>query len=70
MRPPMPPDIDVTDFDRHGDIFAASYLWAKNTIAALEAEGSPALEAILSSGRPPARRARSSVGFQNKALAT
>jgi NTE family protein len=66
MRPPIPPDIDVTDFDRHSDIFAASYLWAKNTIAALEAEGSPALEAILSSGKPPVRRPRSSVAFQNR----
>jgi NTE family protein len=68
MRPPIPPDIDVTDFDRHSDIFAASYLWAKNTIAALEAEGSPALEAILSSGRPPARRSRPAAMFPSEVL--
>jgi NTE family protein len=69
MRPPMPPDIDVTDFDRHTDIFNASYLWARSTIATLEAEGSAALEAILSSGKPPVRRARPAA-FQSKVLTT
>src|SRR5882762_9618356 len=29
MRPPIPLGVDVTDFDRHTDIFWASYLWAK-----------------------------------------
>jgi len=58
MRPPIPADIDVTDFDRHTDIFNASYLWARSAIAELEAEASPALEALLSNGKPPVRRAR------------
>ena len=58
MRPPIPPDIDVTDFDRHTDIFNASYLWAQEAIAALEAEGSSALDAILSAGKPATRRPR------------
>jgi NTE family protein len=68
MRPPMPPDIDVTDFDRHTDIFNASYLWARSTIATLEAEGSAALEAILSSGKPPVRRPRPVVASPSKVM--
>jgi NTE family protein len=70
MRPPIPPDIDVTDFDRHTDIFNASYLWACSTIATLEAEGSSALTAILSSGKPPARRSRPVPAFLSKMLMT
>jgi NTE family protein len=52
MRPPRPLGVDVTDFDRHTDIFQASYLWAQQVIAALEAEGNPALAAILASSKP------------------
>jgi NTE family protein len=58
MRPPIPPDIDVTDFDRHTDIFNASYLWAREAIAALETEGNSALDAILAAGKPAIRRPR------------
>jgi NTE family protein len=50
MRPPLPDGVDVTDFDRHADISYASYLWARNTIASLEAEGNPAITAILGTG--------------------
>jgi NTE family protein len=31
----------VTDFDRHTEIFDASYLWAREAIAALGGEGRP-----------------------------
>src|SRR5215211_1376830 len=58
MRPPIPSEIDVTDFDRHTEIFYASYLWARDAIAVLEAEGDPAITAILSSGKPAARAPR------------
>ncbi len=47
MRPPLVPGIGVTEFDRHSEIFDASYLWARQAIAALEAEGNPAIAAIL-----------------------
>jgi NTE family protein len=47
MRPPPPLGIDVTDFDRHTEIFQASYLWAREAIAAQEAEGNSAIAAIL-----------------------
>jgi NTE family protein len=47
MRPPTPPGVDVTDFDRHEEIFLASYLWAREAITALEAEGNRAIAAIL-----------------------
>jgi NTE family protein len=43
------PGIGVTEFDRHTEIFDASYLWARQTIAALEAEGNSAIAAILGS---------------------
>ena len=56
LRPPIPPEIDVTDFDRHSDIFAASYLWARDAIAAAEAEGNVAIAAILASARPAMQR--------------
>jgi NTE family protein len=49
MRPPEVPGIGVTEFDRHTEIFDASYLWARQTIAALEAEGNSAIAAILGS---------------------
>jgi NTE family protein len=57
MRPPLPIDIDVTDFDRHSEIFDASYLWAKEAIAALEAGGSSAISAMLDAGALERRQA-------------
>src|SRR5882757_5180580 len=68
MRPPIPPEIDVTDFDRHTDIFYASYLWARDAIAALEAEGNPAIAAILASGKPTAKRPRPVIARPSSAL--
>src|SRR2546429_1065646 len=58
MRPPLPIEVDVTDFDRHTEIFLASYLWARETIAALEAEGNSAITAILGTSNPVMKRAR------------
>ena len=49
MRPPPPQDLDETDFDRHEEIFVSSYLWARDAIAALEAEHNQAVTAILAS---------------------
>jgi NTE family protein len=77
MRPPSPDGIDVTDFDRHTEIFEASYLWAKEAIAALEAGGSSAIAAMLdigalerrqatavaASNRAPSNRLASAAGF-------
>ena len=54
MRPPLPLGVDVTDFDRHTDIFSESYLWARETISELEAAGSQAIADILATGRPAA----------------
>jgi len=62
MRPPIPLGIDVTDFDRHTDIFLASYLWAREAIAALEAEGNSAITAILGTSILPAKRPATSSG--------
>lgn len=47
MRPPTPDGIDVTDFHRHQEIFQSSYLWARDSIAALEAAHNPAVAAII-----------------------
>jgi NTE family protein len=77
MRPPAPDGIDVTDFDRHSEIFEASYAWAREAIAALEAGGSSAIQAILdgaalerrqatavsTSSRTPSSRLASAAGF-------
>ena len=52
MRPPFSPDIGVTEFERHTEIYDASYLWAREAIAALEAEGDAAIAAILATARP------------------
>src|SRR6476659_5978229 len=57
MRPPSPDGVDVTDFDRHTEIFDASYRWAQEAIAALEAGGSSAIEAILDTGALERREA-------------
>ena len=64
MRPPSPLGIDVTDFDRHTEIFEASYVWARQAIAALEAEGNSAIAAILATGRPAMERPRDLVGLR------
>ncbi len=68
MRPPIPLGIDVTEFDRHTDIFLASYLWGREAIAALEAEGNSAITAILGTGNLPAKRPRHLVGLPHSAL--
>ena len=56
MRPPFAPDIGVTEFERHTEIFESSYLWAREAIAALEAEGDAAIAAILATAAPAAAR--------------
>ncbi|MCP1749794.1 patatin-like phospholipase family protein [Bradyrhizobium elkanii] len=55
MRPPTPDGIDVTDFDRHQEIFESSYRWARETIAASEAAHHPAIAAIVASANGAAR---------------
>jgi NTE family protein len=50
MRPSFPPDVGVTEFERHTEVFCASYLWARQAIARLEAEGNSAITAILATG--------------------
>jgi NTE family protein len=54
MRPPIPEGVRVTEFERHTEIFDASYLWARVHIAALEADGNAAIAAILAGGRASA----------------
>ena len=66
MRPPSPDGVDVTDFDRHTEIFDASYRWAQEAIAALEAGGSSAIEAILDTGALDRRQA-TAVAASNRA---
>ena len=66
MRPPSPVGVDVTDFDRHTEIFEASYLWAKEAIAALEAGGSSAIAAMLDTGALERRQA-TAVAASNRA---
>lgn len=56
MRPPFSPDIGVTEFERHSEIFDAAYLWAREAIAALEAEGNAAIAAILATASPAPTR--------------
>ncbi len=51
MRPPLPDGVRITEFERHSEIFQSSYLWARQAIAALEAEGDPSITAILATGR-------------------
>jgi NTE family protein len=67
MRPPVPDGIDVTDFDLHTEIFDASYVWARQAIATLEAAGNPAIAAILATGNP-ANRSRHFTGLPHDAL--
>ncbi|HMH96282.1 MAG TPA: patatin-like phospholipase family protein, partial [Bradyrhizobium sp.] len=52
MRPPSPLGVDVTDFDRHTEIFRTSYEWARDAIVALEEEENPAIAAILATRSP------------------
>jgi NTE family protein len=54
MRPPIPLGVRITEFERHTEIFDASYLWARQRIAALEADGNSAIAAILAGGRATA----------------
>jgi NTE family protein len=54
MRPPLPPGIRITEFERHTEIFQSSYLWAGQAIAALEAEGNRSITAILANSHPAA----------------
>src|SRR5258708_7034479 len=66
MRPPTPFGIDVTDFDRHREIFESSYLWARETLAALETAHHPAVAAIIGSANG-ADNAAGSVAFPLRA---
>jgi NTE family protein len=66
MRPPSPDGVDVTDFDRHTEIFEMSYRWAKEAIAALEAGGSAAISALLDTGALERRQA-TAVAAANRA---
>lgn len=70
MRPPLPDGVDVTDFDRHTDIFDASYLWAREAIAALEAEGNSAITAILDASKLATRPPRHIVALSSGALSS
>jgi NTE family protein len=70
MRPPLPDGVDVTDFDRHTDIFDASYLWAREAIAALEAEGNSAITAILDASKLATKRPGHIVALSSEALSS
>ncbi|WP_029583961.1 patatin-like phospholipase family protein [Bradyrhizobium sp. URHD0069] len=70
LRPPLPLGVEVTDFDRHPEIFYASYLWARDAIAAREAEGNLAITAILDTGKPAAKRPRHIVDLSSDALSS
>jgi NTE family protein len=60
----------VTDFDRHTEIFRASYLWARQAIVAMEAEGNAAIAAILAAGKQATKRPRHLVGLAGNALSS
>ncbi len=68
MRPPIAPELSVTEFERHTEIFDASYLWARESIAALEAAGNSAITAILAAGNPATPRPRQPVPLRSSAL--
>ena len=70
MRPPLPLGVDVTDFDRHTDIFYASYHWAQQAIVALEAEGNSAITAILATRNLATERPHDLVGLSHNALSS
>jgi NTE family protein len=52
MRPPLPPGLRITEFERHTEIFESSWRWAREAITALEVTGDPAIAAILATGEP------------------
>jgi len=68
MRPPTPFGVDVTDFDRHQEIFQSSYLWARESIAALEAAHHPAIAAIVASASPADSAAIATAAVSDEAL--
>ncbi len=68
MRPPTPDGIDVTDFDRHQEIFESSYLWARESIAALEAAYDPAVAAIVASANGADNAANPAATASDEAL--
>src|SRR3954452_4805229 len=70
MRPPLPLGVDVTDFDRHTEIFYASYHWAREAIAALEAEGNSPIAAILDTTRLATKRPQHIVALSSNALSS
>jgi NTE family protein len=70
MRPPLPLGVDVTDFDRHTEIFYASYHWAREAIAALEAEGNSPIAAILDTTRLETKRPQHIVALSSNALSS
>ena len=67
MRPPSPVGVDVTDFDRHTEIFRTSYEWARDAIVALEEEENPAIAAILATRSPATERSDPLVGYPRAA---
>ena len=67
MRPPFPLGVDVTDFDRHTEIFRTSYEWARDAIVALEEEENPAIAAILATRSPATERSIPLVGYPRAA---
>jgi NTE family protein len=67
MRPPSPLGVDVTDFDRHTEIFRTSYEWARDAIVALEEEENPAIAAILATRSPATERSNPLVGYPRAA---
>jgi NTE family protein len=67
MRPPSPLGVDVTDFDRHTEIFRTSYEWARDAIVALEEEENPAIAAILATRSPATERSDPLVGYPRAA---
>ena len=68
MRPPRPLGVEVTDFDRHTEIFDASYLWARQAIVAQLAEGNSAIAAILAAGKLAPKRPGHLVELAGNAL--
>ncbi|WP_407169719.1 cyclic nucleotide-binding and patatin-like phospholipase domain-containing protein [Bradyrhizobium sp. ORS 111] len=68
MRPPTPDGIDVTDFDRHQEIFESSYHWARETIAAQEVAQHPAIAAIVASAKGADQAAPVTVAASQEAL--
>lgn len=56
MRPPIPAGLGVTEFERHTEVLRTAHVWARQRIAELEAEGDPAITAILAGGDPAATR--------------